>query len=211
VAATGFGGVAPGPRPSPHRPRSMLRRPGSWRATPADLLAEHGICGRPHQGAEHHRRGERRHPDGSNAGDVVKARGGDPGINRAARHRQEAAAFKQGMDLPQLGATRDRRLELRASRGSCQREGSEHRPRERRRREQDPRPEGDRGRRDPTAPSSPTPRHRRVAIRLTGRAVHAGERRVTATALNSADVFATGMRDQSRLIVRADSSITASC
>jgi hypothetical protein len=35
--------------------------------------------------------------------------------------------------------------------------------------------------------------------------------RVTATALNSADVFATGMRDQSRLIVRADSSITASC
>jgi hypothetical protein len=35
--------------------------------------------------------------------------------------------------------------------------------------------------------------------------------RVTATALNSADVFATGMRDQSRLIVRADSSITARC
>jgi hypothetical protein len=35
--------------------------------------------------------------------------------------------------------------------------------------------------------------------------------RVTATALNRADVFATGMRDQSRLIVRADSSITASC
>jgi hypothetical protein len=34
--------------------------------------------------------------------------------------------------------------------------------------------------------------------------------RVTATALNGADVFA-GMRDQSRLIVRADSSITASC
>jgi len=40
--------------------------------------------GRPHQGAEHHRRGERRYPDGSNAGDVVKARGGTPGINRAA-------------------------------------------------------------------------------------------------------------------------------
>jgi hypothetical protein len=35
--------------------------------------------------------------------------------------------------------------------------------------------------------------------------------RVTACALNSADVFATGMRDQSRLIVPADSSITASC
>jgi hypothetical protein len=35
--------------------------------------------------------------------------------------------------------------------------------------------------------------------------------RVTATALNSADVLATGMRDQSRLIVRADSSITARC
>jgi hypothetical protein len=35
--------------------------------------------------------------------------------------------------------------------------------------------------------------------------------RVTATALNSADVFATKMRDQSRLIVRADSPITASC
>jgi len=35
--------------------------------------------------------------------------------------------------------------------------------------------------------------------------------RVTETALNSADVFATGTRDQSRLIVRADSSITASC
>jgi hypothetical protein len=92
-------------------------------------------------------------------------------------HRQEAAAFKQGMDLPQLGATHDRRLELRASRGSCQREGSELRPREHRRREQDPRPEGDRGR----------------------------------PALNSADVLATGMRDQSRLIVRADSSIAARC
>jgi hypothetical protein len=35
--------------------------------------------------------------------------------------------------------------------------------------------------------------------------------RVTATALNSGDVLATGMRDQSRLIVRADSSITARC
>jgi hypothetical protein len=80
----GFGGVAPGPRPSPHRPRSMIRRSGSWRATPADPLAEHGIWGRPHQGAERHRRGKRRYPDGSNAGDVVKARGGDPGINRAA-------------------------------------------------------------------------------------------------------------------------------
>jgi hypothetical protein len=30
-------------------------------------------------------------------------------------------------------------------------------------------------------------------------------------ALSRADVFATGMRDESRLIVRADSSITASC
>jgi hypothetical protein len=116
------------------------------------------------------------HPDGSNAGDLVKARGGDPGHQPRGKHRQEAAAFKQGMELPQLGATHDRRLELRASRGSCQREGSEHRPRERRRREQDPRPEGDRGRRDPAAPSSPAPGHRRVAIRLTGRAVHAGER-----------------------------------
>jgi hypothetical protein len=35
--------------------------------------------------------------------------------------------------------------------------------------------------------------------------------RVTASALNSAEVFATGTRDQSRLIVRADSSITARC
>jgi len=35
--------------------------------------------------------------------------------------------------------------------------------------------------------------------------------RVTATALNGADVFATEMRDQSRLIVRADPSITARC
>jgi hypothetical protein len=35
--------------------------------------------------------------------------------------------------------------------------------------------------------------------------------RVTATALNSAAVLATAMRDQSRLIVRADSSITARC
>jgi hypothetical protein len=35
--------------------------------------------------------------------------------------------------------------------------------------------------------------------------------RVTATALNSADVLATAMRDQSRLIARADSSITARC
>jgi hypothetical protein len=34
---------------------------------------------------------------------------------------------------------------------------------------------------------------------------------VTATALKSAAVFATAMRDQSRLIVRADSSITARC
>jgi hypothetical protein len=63
----------------------------------------------------------------------------------------------------------------------------------------------------PAAPSSPAPRHRRVAIGLTGRAGHAGERPLTATALNSADVLATGMRDQSRLIVRADSSITARC
>jgi hypothetical protein len=35
--------------------------------------------------------------------------------------------------------------------------------------------------------------------------------RVTATALNRAGVFATGMREQSRLIVRAASSITANC
>jgi hypothetical protein len=35
--------------------------------------------------------------------------------------------------------------------------------------------------------------------------------RLTATALDCADEFATGMRDQSPLIVRADSSITASC
>jgi hypothetical protein len=35
--------------------------------------------------------------------------------------------------------------------------------------------------------------------------------RVTATALNSAAVFATAMPDQSRLIVRGDSSITARC
>jgi hypothetical protein len=33
--------------------------------------------------------------------------------------------------------------------------------------------------------------------------------RVTATGLNSADVFATGMRDQSRLISAPDRSITA--
>jgi hypothetical protein len=46
---------------------------------PSRSLAEHGISGRPHQGAEQHRRGERRYPDGSNVGDVVKARGGDPG------------------------------------------------------------------------------------------------------------------------------------
>jgi hypothetical protein len=84
--------------------------------------------GRPHQGAEYHRRGEHRYPDGSNAGDVVKARGGDPGHQRRGKHRQQAAAFQQGMDIPQLGATHDRRLELRASRGSCEREGSEHRP-----------------------------------------------------------------------------------
>jgi hypothetical protein len=35
--------------------------------------------------------------------------------------------------------------------------------------------------------------------------------RVTATALNSADVFAAEMRDRSRVIVRADPSITANC
>jgi hypothetical protein len=79
-------------------------------------------------GAEHHRRGERRYPDGSNAGDVVKARGGEPGHQPRGKHRQEAAAFKQGKDLPQLGATHDLRLELRASRVPCEREGSEHRP-----------------------------------------------------------------------------------
>jgi hypothetical protein len=82
------------------------------------------------------------------------------------------------MDLPQLGATHDRRLDLRASRGSCQRERSEHRPREHRRRP--------------------------VQYRL-------ANVRVTATALNSADVFVAAMRDESRLIVRADWSITAHC
>jgi len=76
------------------------------------------------------RRGERRYPEGSIAGHVEKARGGDPGHQPRGKHRQEAAAFKQGMDLPQLGATHGGRLELRASRGSCQREGSEHRPRD---------------------------------------------------------------------------------
>jgi hypothetical protein len=35
--------------------------------------------------------------------------------------------------------------------------------------------------------------------------------RVTATVLNCADVFATGMRERARLIVDADSSITARC
>jgi hypothetical protein len=35
--------------------------------------------------------------------------------------------------------------------------------------------------------------------------------RVTATALSSADVFARGCATQSRLIVRADWSITARC
>jgi hypothetical protein len=64
---------------------------------------------------------KRRYPDGSNAGDVVKARSGDPVHQRRGQHRREAAAFKQGMDLPQFGATHDRRVELRASRGSCQR------------------------------------------------------------------------------------------
>jgi hypothetical protein len=101
VAATAFGGVAPGPRPSPHRPRSMLRRSGSWRATPADPLAEHGVRGRRHQGAEHHRRGDRRHPDASNPGDVVKARGGTPGINRAASiARKPRRSSKAWTSLP---------------------------------------------------------------------------------------------------------------
>jgi hypothetical protein len=45
----------------------------------ADLLAEHGLRGRPQQGAERHRRGKRRDPDGTNAGDVVKACGRDSG------------------------------------------------------------------------------------------------------------------------------------
>jgi len=35
--------------------------------------------------------------------------------------------------------------------------------------------------------------------------------RVRVTVLNGADVLATAMRDQSRLIVGADSSITARC
>jgi hypothetical protein len=56
-------------------------------------------------GAEHHRRRERRYPDASNAGDVVKARGGDPGRQPRGKHREEVAAFKQGKDLPRLGAT----------------------------------------------------------------------------------------------------------
>jgi hypothetical protein len=35
--------------------------------------------------------------------------------------------------------------------------------------------------------------------------------RVAASALDSADVFATGTRDQSRLIVHANPAITARC
>jgi hypothetical protein len=75
----------------------MLRRSGSWRATPADPLAEHGIWGRPHQGAERHRRGKRRYPDGSNAGDVVPA-AELPGRDRrpvAGRGRLSAAGGLQ--------------------------------------------------------------------------------------------------------------------
>jgi hypothetical protein len=37
------------------------------------------------------------------------------------------------------------------------------------------------------------------------------ERTRPATALNSADAFVTGMRDQPRVIARADSAITARC
>jgi hypothetical protein len=83
-----------------------------------------------------------------------------------------------------------------------------HRSREHRRREQDPRPEGDRGRRDAcgTRPGIDVSPSVRLAVQYMLANV-----RVTATALNRADVVATGMRDQSRLIVRADSSITASC
>jgi hypothetical protein len=169
-----FGNVAPGPRPSPHRPRSMLRRSGSWRATPADPLAEHGIWGRPHQGAERHRRGNRRYPDGSNAGDVVKPVAGTPVINRAAsiarkpRRSSKAWTFlslarrmtvascyvrpavrasAKAASPPTTAPTTESAAPPDRAEGEAARR-SEHRPREHRRREQDPRPEGDRGRRD---------------------------------------------------------------
>jgi hypothetical protein len=124
VAATAFGGVAPGPRPSPHRPRSMLRRSGSWRATPADALAEHGVRG---PSAPGRRAPSPRGPQAPRREQPRRRSEGprrDSGHQPRGKHRQEAAAFKQGMDLPPFGATHDRRLELRASRGSCQREGA---------------------------------------------------------------------------------------
>jgi len=71
------------------------------------------------------------------------------GAPQSPRASPPSGSAARGRSTPQPRAQRwrdaDRRLELRASRGSCQREGSEHRPREHRRREQDQCPEGDRG------------------------------------------------------------------
>jgi hypothetical protein len=106
-----------------------------------------------------HRRGERRPPRREQR--RRRSQGpwrGPPGINRAASIAGKPWRSSKAW-IPQHGATHDRRLELRAVRGSRQCEGSEHRPEN----------------------------------------------------IAGVSAFATGMRDQSRLIVRADSSITARC
>ena len=121
--------------------------------------------GRPHQGAEHHRRGERRYPDGSNAGDVVKAVAGTPGINRAASIARKPRRSNTAWTFLSLA----RRMTVASS---CVRPAVRASAKE----------------------ASTVPE------------IIAGRDRA-----QSADVFATGMRDQSRLIVRAASSITASC
>jgi len=199
VAAAAFGAVAPGSRPSPHRtaidaPAITILVNATSRS--AGRARRMGTCA---SGAEDHRRGERRYPDGSNAGDEVKARGRDPGRPPRGEHRQEAAAFKQGKDVPQLARRMTFAARLRASPVSCERDGSGHRLREHRRRC------------DPCGTLIAAPRHRRVGIRPTARVLPRGQRTRHRNALNSAAVFATAMSDESRLIVPADSSITARC
>ena len=164
---------------------------------PTDPLAEHGVWGRADQAPSTIAAAERRYPDGSNAGDVVKTRGGDLGHQPRGKHRHEAAAFKQGNDLLSSGATHDFAL-------SCVRRAFR----------------ATRRQRAPSPRTSPAPRPLRHLIARTPSTCRpprdspcstSANVRVTAAALNSAAVFTTAMNEQSRLIVGADSSITARC
>ena len=97
-------------RLSPHRNRIdphhrvTTRRQGRPKDELAnDPLAEHGVARRPPAPGRRARSPRRaKAPDGGNAGDVVKPRGGDPGHQPRGKHRQQAAAFTQGINLRQL-------------------------------------------------------------------------------------------------------------